>query len=327
MAETRQYVLLLKDRLAPFGLADDLAVWGWWGDLAPQAVEGCLPIDAAFDADLLLNQQYGMRADLVQHFRRTALLDIDPGLTQVWLSRNLMQMAPHDIYFTIGETVGQPDARFPDNGIQWNYTAPCVALDCWSTASTQPGAPFTTVTHWSMDEWEEENGELYSNDKRAGFLPYLNLPSRTSQPLELALLLGDWDQDERALLQRHGWRVQDSRSVAGTPADYQRYIRNSRGEFSCVKPSCIRLQNAWISDRTICYLASGKPVVVEYTGPSRFLPDAEGLFRFRNMDEAIKSLELVAMDYQRHCAYARALAEEFFDARKVARSVLERALQ
>jgi len=88
----------------------------------------------------------------------------------------------------------------------------------------------------------------------------------------------------------------------------------------------LRLQNAWISDRTICYLASGKPAVVQHTGPSRFLPDAGGLFRFRTLDEAAACLEAVGDDYDRQCQLARSLAEEFFDARTVLRRVLDRAL-
>ena len=120
--------------------------------------------------------------------------------------------------------------------------------------------------------------------------------------------------------------MRHSYDVASTPWEYQRYIQDSLGEFSCVKPSCIRLQNAWVSDRTICYLASGKPAVVEHTGPSRFLPDAAGLFRFRDMGEAVRCLETVAADYEGQCRLARALAEEYFDARKVVGSVLERAL-
>ena len=120
--------------------------------------------------------------------------------------------------------------------------------------------------------------------------------------------------------------MRDAEVVAFTPWDYQRYIQESRGEFSCAKPSCVRLQNAWVSDRTLCYLASGKPAVVQHTGPSRFLPDAAGLCRFRTLEEAVHCLETVAADYERHCRLARALAEELFDARKVVARVLERAL-
>lgn len=176
------------------------------------------------------------------------------------------------------------------------------------------------------DEWEEDAGELYSNDQRTGFMPFLDLPRRTRQPLELAILLGAHDQDEQVLLRERGWRVRDTPEVASTPGDYQRYIQGSPGEFSCAKPSWVRLQNAWVSDRTLCYLASGKPAVVEHTGPSRFLPDSAGLCRFRDIEEAAHCLEMVAADYERQCKLARALAEEYFDARQVVGSVLERAL-
>ena len=113
-----------------------------------------------------------------------------------------------------------------------------------------------------------------------------------------------------------GWRVRDAASISSTPWDYQEYIQHSRGEFSCVKPSCIKLQNAWMSDRTICYLASGKPAVMQYTGPSRFLPDAAGLFRFRDLEEAARGLETVAADYDRQGRLARTLVEDHFDARR-----------
>jgi hypothetical protein len=66
--------------------------------------------------------------------------------------------------------------------------------------------------------------------------------------------------------------------------------------------------------------------VIEHTGPSRFLPDAAGLFRFRTFNEAVHCLETVAADYEGQCRLARALAEEYFDAPKVVGRVLERAL-
>jgi hypothetical protein len=139
----------------------------------------------------------------------------------------------------------------------------------------------------------------------------------------LALCLG-YD-GERVELEERGWRVRHSYEVTSTPWGYQRFVQGSRGEFSCVKPSCVRLQNAWISDRTLCYLASGKPAVIEHTGPSRFLPDAAGLLRFRTMDEAVRCLETVVADYERQCGLARALAEEYFDAGKVVGRVIEQA--
>lgn len=317
----------LKERLAPYGLGDDLALCAYGGEpLRAEIASECLDVGAAIESDLLLNFAYGMPAELIRRFRRTALVDIDPGLLQTWMSAGAVEVAPHDMYFTIGETVGRPEARFPDAGLRWQYTQPCVATDRWPVHATAPDAPFTTVSHWSQEEWLEDGGECYQNDKRSGFLPFVSLPTRTNQPLELALCLGLDEEDDRRMLLEHGWRIRDSGSVTATPSDYQRYIQQSRGEFSCAKPSCMRLQNAWISDRTLCYLASGKPAVVQHTGPSRFLPDCAGLFRFRTMADAAGSLEEAAADYEQHCRLARALAETHFDARKVTARVLERTL-
>jgi hypothetical protein len=242
------------------------------------------------------------------------------------MSKGQINVAPHDMYFTIGETVGQTGAQFPDCGIDWYYTSPCVALDWWPVHHAPADAPFTTVSNWYMDDWIEDIGGWYINDKRSGFLPFLDLPKRTSQPLELALCLKAEDDEGWVSLPEQGWNVRDALQVTATPQDYQRYIQNSRGEFSCVKPSCVRLQNAWVSDRTLCYLACGKPAIVQHTGPSRFLPDSAGLFRFRDVKEAVRCLETAAADYERQCRLARVLAEEHFDSRKVVKGVLERAL-
>jgi hypothetical protein len=288
----------------------------------------CLGIDAVADADLLIDLNYGTPAAVVRRFPRSALIDIDPGLLQTWVSAGQMFLVPHTHYFTTGEGVGRPGAKFPDLGLVWKYVPPPVCLEWWPDVRTAPPAPFTTISHWASGDWlKDSDGELYSNEKRAGFLPYLDLPRHTSQSLELALWLRKKkDARERSMLEERGWRVRDSMSVSSTPWDYQHYIQSSLGEFSCVKPSCVRFQNAWISDRTLCYLASGKPAVVQDTGPSRMLPDAAGLFRFRDLQQAARHLETVAADYDGQCLLARQLAEEFFDAKKIVKGVLETVL-
>jgi hypothetical protein len=315
----------LKEHLAQFDLAQTLAICSWSGTPLPREIaKGCHNLDAAAEADLALNTLYGAPPELIRRFRRTALLDIDPGLLQLWMVQDLIRVARHDVYFTIGETVGRKLARFPDAGLRWHYTPPCVALDYWPVQAINADAPFTTISHWFSGEWVQDQDGLYCNEKREGFLPFVDLPKHTTQSLELALCVGD-DERERAALEQRGWRVREAWDVTATPWDYQRYIQRSRGEFSCVKPSCVRLQNAWISDRTLCYLASGKPAVVQHTGPSRFLPDSEGLFRFRELEEAVRSLEAIAADYEKQCRLARALAEQHFDAKKAVKHVLERA--
>jgi hypothetical protein len=305
-----------------------LALVGWTlddPDIVPPP--GCRSFgDAAAAADLLVNFTYAMPSRVLGRFRRTLLIDIDPGLTQLWLANGQISLSPHSLYFTTGETVG--GGRIPECGLPWVYTPPCVALDAWPVTAPAADATFTTVSGWHADEWVTTADGYYANDKRHGFLPFLDLPRLTRQPLELALNLSRWDDGaaEQRELEARGWRIRHSYDVAGTPAAYRRYVQGSRGEFSAAKPSCVELQNAWISDRTLCYLASGKPAVVRDTGPSHILPSSAGLFRFRTLEEAAAMLDEVAADYERHCRDARALAAEHFDARHVAARVLERAL-
>jgi glycosyltransferase involved in cell wall biosynthesis len=107
---------------------------------------------------------------------------------------------------------------------------------------------------------------------------------------------------------------------------YRTYIQRSRGELSCVKPSCVKLQNGWVSDRSLCYLASGKPVVTQDTGPSPYLPFGDGILRFSTSEEAAEALATVNAHYQRHCRSAREIAETYFDARQIAERILNVAL-
>src|SRR5204862_5121552 len=158
------------------------------------------------------------------------------------------------------------------------------------------------------DDWIVDDKEVYENTKRVAFLEFAELPRRTKQPLELAVFLRhERDFAERRDLESRGWHIRLSREVASTPEAYRSYIQQSRGEFSCAKRSCMKFQNAWISDRTLCYLASGKPVVVEDTGPSSFLPNGEGMFRFGTPQQAAQALQTINADYERHCRAARDL--------------------
>jgi hypothetical protein len=327
--EVRANVATLRGRLERYGLAGRLALCSRGGEaLSEEVTRGCLDLEAAAEADLLLNMRYDLPGEVVERFRRSALVDIDPGLLQIWMSQGLVSVPRHDLYFTIGETVGRPGAPFPDLGLEWHYTPPPVNLPEWPPVPAGSMAPYTTVSHW----WDgtggsvEFQGELRHNEKRAAFLDYADLPTRTSAPLELALCLAPGDEEDVRFLERGGWSIRHAWTVSSGPEQYRAYIQRSRGEFSVVKPSCVWLNNAWISDRTLCYLASAKPAVVQHTGPSRFLPDSEGLFRFRNMEEATRALTAVESDYERHRRLARELAEEHFDARRVVGRVLERAL-
>ncbi len=278
-------------------------------------------------ADLLLNFHYALNPALLARFRRTALVDIDPGLLQFWISRGQLAVPPHDCYFTIGETVGTPAALFPDCGLPWIHIQPPVCLDRWPYAYAPHCEAFTTVSNWATSHWIVDDKEVYDNSKRESFLQFAELPRMTGQVLELALFLRTAkDAEDRCVLESHGWRIRHSREVARTPELYQSYIQGSRGEFSCAKPSCMKFQNAWISDRTLCYLASGKPAVVQDTGPSSFLPNGEGVFRFTTPRQAAAAFEAINADYERHCRAARRLVETYFDAKQAAARILHHAL-
>jgi hypothetical protein len=278
-------------------------------------------------ADLLLNFHYAISPALLARFRRTALVDIDPGLLQFWIGQGQLQVPPHDFYLTTGETVGTPAARFPDCGWKWAHIRPPVSLQQWPRVPDSSSATFTTVSNWSAKNWIVDGNEVYENTKRAAFLEFADLPRLTRQPLELALCLRtEEDAEDARDLVRRGWRIRRSGEVVSTPEQYQHYIQQSRGEFSCAKRSCMKFQNAWVSDRTICYLASGKPVVVQDTGPSSFLPNGEGMFRFSTLQQAADALDAINADYEHHCRAARQLAETFFDARLVATTILDHTL-
>src|SRR5205823_878153 len=148
-------------------------------------------------ADLLLNFHYAIDPGLLRCARRTALVDIDPGLLQVWMSTGELAVPPHDCYLTTGETVGTPAARFSDCGLQWTHIRPPVCLDLWPVTDDARAEAFTTVSSWSSASWlkVDRNGEtvLLDNTKRVSFLDFVDLPRHTSQPLELALYLLDRD--------------------------------------------------------------------------------------------------------------------------------------
>jgi hypothetical protein len=326
--QLQEYLSTVKSQLRFYELSDSVGLCSWNGEQLQWDGKGWYMNmdDAATHSDLLLNVGY-FPHPLIAQFRRSVFVDSDPGLTQIWLSSGQLRIPRHTAYFTIGETLGTSQALFPDCGLRWHYTPLPVFLPAWPVNQAKPSAPFTTVSNWWGDYIEYE-GQYLSNAKRASFLDYLDLPGRTTVPLELALTLtpAASDQEEREVLEQKGWSVRSLWGVSWTPEDYRSYVRQSRGEFSCAKPFYSRLRTAVIHDRTLHYLAGGKPAIVEHTGPSQFLPDAEGLFRFRNIEEASHALNTVQSDYERHCRLARELAEEYFDAKKIVARILEQVL-
>lgn len=326
----RQTVNTFLARMRRFGFAQKIILYKKeelkpdWEFISMEAAEA----EEIFRrADLLINFHYTIDPLLLSKFRRTALVDIDPGLFQFWVSNQQLNPSPHNVYFTTGETVGTSRALFSDCGFSWIYIRPGVFLDLWPYVFDPSCETFTTVSSWWGKEYIADGKDvLYENNKRVTFLEFIELPRLTPQPVELALSFGDDEKEERRRLEGFGWRITHAFAAANGPEAYQQYIQRSRGEFSCAKPSCMYFQNAWISDRTLCYLATGKPAVVQDTGPSTYLPDEEGLFRFSTMDDAVQAFEVINKNYEKNCRSARKIAEEYFDARNTVKSILNNAL-
>jgi hypothetical protein len=224
----------LRSRIAPYGLADSIALVKRDGASVEHEIE-CFGLAEATSADLLFDLRYDFPDSLVKRFRRSALLDIDPGILQTAMQRKELNPARYDVYFTIGETVDKSVAGFPSFGIDWTHVPPCVSTEHWSADSPSAGNSFTTVSHWYTTGWMvNDDGSFYKNDKRSAFLPFLELPKRVSPPLELAIHLAG-DSVEREFLKSFGWRVREAHEAVGSPADFHKYVQPSRGEFRVCK--------------------------------------------------------------------------------------------
>ena len=231
------------------------------------------------------------------------------------------EFAKYDHIFTYGENYGASDCDVPLNGINYGKTRQPVDLDLWPMAY-DPGARFfTTIGNFRQNGNDiVYRGELYYWSKHYEWEKYLGLPSRTPQPFELAM---NCEGEDRQRLQAGGWNLLSplimSLDVFGA---YPDYFRRSRGEFTVAKDQNVRLRSGWFSERDACYLASGKPVVAQDTGFGNILPGGEGLFAFTTMEQAVAAIQTINSDYRRHCESARAIAEEYFAAPKVAAKLL-----
>lgn len=292
----------------------------WLGPGADQVMGFCA------DADLLLNLSgVNPLRPWLQKIPVKVLVDTDPVFTQV---RHLTDAASrtlalqHNAFFSFAENIDNHCSTIPDDGLPWQATRQPIVLSAWPVTPGPRQAKFTTVMQWDSYAACEYNGSRYGT-KSSSFGPFLNLPERAGQKFELAI---GSSTAPRALLCRRGWAVCDPRDPTRDPWTYQRYIQQSKGEFSVAKHAYVITSSGWFSERSAAYLASGRPVVTQETGFSKFLPADQGLFSFHTLEDVMAALDAIEGDYESNCRAARQIAEEFFDARKIIRSVLERAL-
>ena len=243
----------------------------------------------------------------------------DPVPEQVWVaSGDQTMMSFLDTFhylFTYGENLGAKDCPVPMGRYRWEPTRPPVCMDWWRPEGPPPkGAALTTIANLKhTDKDVRWKGETWHWSKHLEFQKFITLPTRSSLPLAIAL--GSNGGLESAI-RLNGWGIIPSGNVAD-PESYRRFIWESGGEFTVAKGQYVHTRSGWFSDRSVCYLASGRPVVTQDTGFGKFIPTGKGLFAFSNEDEALAAIDAVSRDYRTHSAAARDIAAEFFDAKPV----------
>jgi hypothetical protein len=305
----------INDALAPFGLADRWTFVNYDGTYHGRSRDEVRRYCA--DADLFLNLSGGswFWRDEYAAIPRKAFIDSDPAFTQLAIAKAepwyVKFFEGFDRLFTFGANIGTPCSPVPTAPFQWTHTWQPVTLDDWKTTAA-PRDRFTSVMTWQIESFTDVGG-----NKDQEFLKFIDLPSRTPQRFELAI------NGPQALLRSFGWDTVDAMSVSRTPPLYRDFIHGSKAEFGVAKHTYVGTHSGWFSDRTECYLASGRPTLVQDTGWSRHLPAGEGLIAFSTLEEAVAGIDMINRDYDRHARRAQEIAAACFDARVVLPALLE----
>ncbi|MBI3943417.1 MAG: hypothetical protein HY326_10430 [Chloroflexi bacterium] len=276
-------------------------------------------------ADVLVNIS-GMLQDqeLTGSIPTRVYLDLDPAFNQLWYAAQGIDMhfANHTHFVTIGKAICTPECIIPTCGREWITTLQPVYLPLWPVAGEITHHALTTVANWRGYGSVEYQGVFYGQ-KAHSLRQFFPLPTLTAEKFQLALAIHPAETRDLAALVANGWALVDPVEVAGTPSAYQRFVQGSKAEFGIAKSGYVASNCGWFSDRSVCYLASGRPVIAQETGFSRYLPIGEGLLAFRTMDEALVRIDQLNSDYQHHARAARGIAEAYFDSDKVLSRLLQ----
>jgi len=256
---------------------------------------------------------------LFPHFRSRVYVDIDPGFTQSWYAAGLpgARLDGHDHHVTIAERMGQADCLIPTCGLRWTTVRQPVVLDDWPLIESVIPMRFTTV-----GSWRGPFGPVTIDGRTYGlkvheFRRFITLPSVAHHRFELALDIHAADEPDAQALLDNGWELVDPRRAAFDPERFREYVQASAAEFSVAQGVYVGTNSGWFSDRTVRYLASGRPALVQDTGFSRTLPTGTGLVGFRTLDEAVRGANDIVTRYGEHASAARDIAIRYFDSQQV----------
>ncbi len=277
--------------------------------------------------DLLVNvSSAGWLRDYDLRVGHKMFIDGDPMFCQIGLldgsdPQYAGRLRDHDSHFTFGLSVGQPGCPVPVDGITWKPTVQPIALDHWPVTPTPPDAPWTTVMNWASYQPKTWEGHPFGQ-KDLEFKKYFELPKRTPAHLRIAMGLGVDGKRPAEQLRKIGWDLVEPQEVVPDHLTYRKFLQDSAGEWSVAKHGYVEGRTGWFSCRSACYLALGRPVVVQETGWTRHLPVGHGALAFSSVEEAAESIARVNQDYALHSKAARRMAEEHFEATRVCRELL-----
>ena len=271
--------------------------------------------------------------DELRSIRNLIYVESDPGVEQIKIdkeeSETIGYLKEHRHLFTFGENISTPAFAIPTHGFNWLTTRQPVVTDLWCSTPEaplpDPAARFTTICNWSTSGkkdivWNDSN---YLWSKSLEFLRFVEAPRHSGEPFEMATDIKK--EEEFELFERNDWRLVLPHDLSIDWDGYRDYIRNSKGEYTCAKDQYVRLNTGWFSDRTACYLASGRPVITQETGFTAHYGGKEGLIAFSSMEEIVEAVASIRADYKRHSRVALEIARETFEAEKVLASLLDRA--
>jgi len=280
------------------------------------------------DADAILNicgaQEFN--DDLLQS-DRLIYIESDPGVEQIKIAKRTRStidyLRRHRALFTFGENVGTKKFPVPTHGFKWLPTRQPVVLDFWKTKRPPAHAAlFTSIANWSTSGLKDIawRGEKYLWSKSREFLRFVAAPKKAGEPFELATSIKD--RQTREKFERNDWLLRSPVDLSINYWLYRDYIQRSKGEFTVAKDQYVRLNTAWFSDRTACYLAAGRPVITQETGFTKLYGGDAGLFGFRSLGEIVDAVKVINGNYLKHSDAARQIACEIFDAERVLGSLL-----
>jgi hypothetical protein len=259
----------------------------------------------------------------IAHVHPRILIEQDPGFTHIWANESSPDdiFGCHDIYFTVGGNVGTQHCTVPTCGIEWHPIWNPVVLNWWNPDFPVLQNRFTTVASWWVHEYQNFEGKMWG-PKAEQMQRFINLPSLVNVEMEIALDTSP-DDPEINHLKHNGWRIESPQVATLNAKTYQTYVNGSLGEFTCAKGIYAGTKCGWFSDRSACYLAAGRPVVVQDTGFRNLLPVGEGLFAVNSVEEAAEAIRMITYDYHRHAKAARKIAAEHFDSDKIIKKMLD----